>query len=254
MTKTFSSRKFSAFTLAGLLLLGVAFSACNKNNNNNEDVPTAGVMAFNLAPDVPLASVTLGGNTIGTGPIAFNAYTGGYLGVYANTWSVGSFNFNTGSQLDAVNAAFQPDQYYSVFVVGSGTTYKNVVVHDNFDSLTATTGKAYVRYINAIPDASSPTVTIASGGSNVVNDNAAFASVSEFTAINTGSITINVTNGGSISANRTINVEERGLYTILLSGVPGGTGDQAVAIKFITNGTLDANTAKQSSVSAKSAN
>lgn len=254
MKKAILSGKFSAFAFSSLLLLGVAFSACNKSNNNdNEDVPVAGLMAFNLAPDVSQASVTLGGNNLSSGPLAFNAYTGGYLAIYTGSRSVGSYNYNTGAELDAVTYDFQADKYYSVFVVGADTGHRNVVVQDNFDSLSATAGKAYVRYINAIPDASNPTVTIASNGTNVVNDNAAFASVSDFTAINTGEITINVTNGGSISANRTINVEERGLYTILLSGNPGGTGDQAVGIKYITNGTLDASTAKQSSVSAKAA-
>lgn len=254
MKKAFSSLKFSAFAFGSLLLLGAAFSACNKSDNDNQDIPAAGLLAMNLSPDVPLASFTLSGNYLTSSPIAYNAYTGGYLAIYTGSRNVGSYNYSTGATLDADDFNFEADKYYSVFVVGANADHRNVIVHDNFDSLSATAGKAYVRYINAIPDASNPTVTIASNGTNVVNDNAAFASVSEFTAINTGDIAINVTNGGSISANRTIAVEENKLYTILLSGLPAGTGDQAIQIKYITNGTLDASTAKQSSSSAKSVN
>jgi hypothetical protein len=252
MKKVLSSFRSGAFAVGSLLLLGIAFSACNKSNNDNPDVPVAGLMAVNLAPDVSAVSMTLSGNLF-SNPLAYNTYTGGYLAIYPGSRVVGSYDYNGGAELDAVNFDFEADKYYSAFVVGADTGYRNVVVRDNFDSLSATAGKAVIRYINAIPDASSPNVTIASNGSNVVNENAQFASVSEFKEVNSGDVAITVSNGGSINANRTITLEERKVYTVLLSGLPTGTGDQAVQIKFITNGTLDENTARQSSSAARSA-
>jgi hypothetical protein len=256
MKRIFSSFRIGAFTLGSLLLAGTLISSCNKNDNNdNSDTPVAGLLAANLAPDVNQAAITLSGNTLTSGPLAFGTFTGGYLGVYTGARPVASFDYTTGTSLNAdTTFTFEADKYYSVFVVGTASNYQNVVVVDDYDALDGTSGKAYVRYINAIPDAASPTVTIASGGTNVVNDNAAFANVSNFTAVNVGDITVNVTNGGSVNLNRTFAVEARKVYTIFLQGTAAGTGNQAAAIKYITNGTLDATTAKQSSVSAKSTN
>jgi hypothetical protein len=253
MKKVLSTFRFNAFAAGALLFMGVAFSACNKSNNDNPDVPVAGLMAVHLAPDVNRASITLSGNTI-SNPLSYNSFTGSYLAIYPGSRDVVSYDYNNGSQLATANFNFEADKYYSVFLVGADTGYRNVVVRDNFDSLSATAGKAYIRYINGIPDASSPTVTIASNGSNVVNENAQFASVSDFKEVNAGDVAITVSNGGSINANRTISLEQHKIYTVLLAGLPSGTGDQAVQIKYITNGLLDENTEKQSSVTARSAN
>jgi hypothetical protein len=82
-------------------------------------------------------------------------------------------------------------------------------------------------------------VTIAKGGSNVINDNAAFAHVSEFTAVDPGEISIAVKQGSAVDASRNITVEAKKVYTILLQGVPGETGDaKKVQVRFILNGTL----------------
>ena len=105
---------------------------------------------------------------------------------------------------------------------------------------------AYVRYINAIPDSSYPIVTVTQGGNNVVNENAAFSTVSRFTAVNPGEVAITVTNNNNIQANRNITLEQRKVYTALLIGVPGSTDTaKAVQIKYIVNGTLSADSTTQ---------
>ena len=88
--------------------------------------------------------------------------------------------------LDLTRYTFEKDKYYSVFVVGANGNYKNVVTQDSYDSLTASSGKAYVRYINAVPDLSAPRVTITSNGSNVSNNIASFGQVSQFIAVTPG--------------------------------------------------------------------
>ena len=96
-----------------------------------------------------------------------------------------------------------------------------------------------MRYINAIPDSTKPTVTITANGTNVVNTQAGFSSVSDFVAADPGQVTITVKNNTTIDANRTISLEQGKVYTVLLAGIPGATDTtKAVQIKYILNGSL----------------
>ena len=245
-----SMRSGIVAAFSGMLILGV--TACNKNdsNDNNIDIPVAGLMAFNLAPDVPTAGIALSGRNA-TSALPFGSFTGGYLAVYTGDRPVESFNSASGARLASGTYNFADSAYYSLFVVGTNNNYRNVIVNDNVDALPAT-GQAYVRYINAIPDSTRPTVTVAAGGTNVVNESAAFAAVSEFKAIAAGDVAIGVSNGGTISLTRTVSFEANKIYTVLLSGQPGATGESALAIKFVSNGTIDASTGRSSGGSARS--
>lgn len=253
--KKLSMTRINVLTISSFLGLAILLGSCKKfNDNDNQNTPVAGILAFNLAPDVSQAGILLSGNSLTNAPLAFNSYTGLYLSIYPGQRPVESVNLATSGSLATSTYSFEPEKYYSLFIVGADSTYSNVIVNDNFDSLSASSGQAFIRYINAIPDSSHPTVTIASGGSNVVNDNAAFKSVSEFKKISAGQVDIAVTNGGQINASRSITLEQNKVYTVLLSGIPGATGDNAVAVKFIANGTLDAEASRASSSAARAAN
>jgi len=197
-------------------------------------------MSFNLAPDQQSVVITLSGNPVTRNPLAYTSFSGLYQNIYIGTRSVASFDYPDSNPLASGEYNFEKDKYYSVFVVGANDHYRNVVAVDNFDSLSATSGNAYIRYINAISDSvNNPNVTVSAGGSNVVNDNAAYASVSEFTAIVPGEVSIAVKNGTAIDANRTITVEAKKVYTVLLVGMPGETDEfKKVQIRFVQNGTL----------------
>jgi hypothetical protein len=140
-----------------------------------------------------------------------------------------------------------------VFLVGTDPNYEHVVVNDNLDSLSSAS-QAFIRYINAIPDSSSPTVTISVNSSTVVNEQASFKSVSSFIPVDPGSVTITVSNGGTINVTRTITIEQKKVYTILLIGKPGNTGDTAVQIKYIQNGTVDETAGRTTSMTTQSLN
>jgi hypothetical protein len=255
MKVSFSSMRAGACAVVGILAATLLFSSCSKlNDNDNNNTPSAGVMAFNLASDVPQASIALSGNLLTQAPLAYNSYTGGYLGVFAGQRPVEAFNFNTGGSLATSNFDFVADKYYSIFLVGTNSSYRTVVVNDELDSTQSSNGETLVRYINAIPDSTHPTVTVAAGGSNVINEPAAFASVSTFKPVTAGEVAVNVSNGGTINVNRTITLDQRGVYTVLITGVPGGTAADSLSIRFIKNGTNDETAAKSSSVSARSAN
>jgi hypothetical protein len=255
MKVSFSSMRTGALGLVGVLAAALLFGSCNKHNDNdNNNTPAAGVMAFNLATDIPAASIALSGNLLTQQPLGYNNFTGGYLGVFTGSRPVEAFNFNTGASLATNSFDFAADKYYSIFLVGKNNSYRTVVVDDNLDSTQSSGGQTMLRYINAIPDSTQPTVTVAAGGSNVFSEPAAFASVSSFKSITPGSVAINVSNGSNINVNRTITLDQHGVYTVLLTGVPGGTAADSLSIRFIKNGTNDEAAAKSSSVSARSVN
>jgi Domain of unknown function (DUF4397) len=237
-----------AFALSSIVLAGLLFSACNKFDNEDNNTPVAGLMAFNLAPDKTVG-FAIGGNALTNSPLSFTSYTGGYLSIYPRNRSVESYDYVSGDSVASASHDFGVEKYYSAFVVGSNGTYQNVIVNDNFDSLSASSGQAYVRYINAIAGSTSPAVTISVNGSNVVNDNVAFATVSEFVAITPGQVAITVNEGSAINASRTITVEQKKVYTVLL--VSGATTTDPAQIKYVENGTLEDEAAQRISSSAQ---
>lgn len=224
--------------IGSVLMAAVLLSACNKSKDQvGVEIPVAGLMAINLAPDISTMNILLSGNNLTNAPLAFTNFTGGYLRVYTGDRTVSAYSANL--PVTSSNYTFDSKKFYSLFVVGANANYKNVIAYDHFDSLKATPGKAYIRYINAIPDSSDPKVTITANGSNVVEQAAAFASISDFTEVSTGEVAVAINNEGNIQANRTITLEERKVYTVLLIGVPESTDPaKAVQIKFIENGKL----------------
>lgn len=253
MKSIFSSTRLS-LAVAGI---GIAlfFSACNKfDDNDSNNTPVAGLMAFNLAPG-KTATLTLGGNVITNSPLPFTNYTGGYLSIYPGNREFNAYDYSNGDTIATSTFNFEPNKYYSAFVVGSTGTYRNVIVRDNFDSLAASSDKAYVRYINAINDGSSPTVKISASGTDVFNQPAAFATVSDFKAVTPGSVDVVASNGSNINSSRTITLEGMKAYTVLLVGTPGATNADSVQVKFIANGTLTESAQQRASASsARSAN
>lgn len=221
-------------SLAGLLLTVLLFGACKKADPVQPVYPpAAGVMAFNLAPDMPSIGFALSGNTIGNAPLNYTGFTGVYLPVYTGTREVRSFDNLTGSTLAISSNNFKDSSYYSLFLLGANGNYRNVVVKDEVEMLSPVAGKAWVRYVNAIPDSTTvPAVTI--GGNN---ENAPYATVSAFREVDAGSVNVGVNNGSSIDATRTISVEEHKMYTILFLGMPNQTDPaNAVQIRFVVNG------------------
>jgi len=241
MNKVISYLRRSLVPVLGILSAAVLFTACLKDkDDNNTDIPAAGLMAFNLAPDQESIAITLSDNWLTQQPLGYTSYNGVYQNIYTGNREVTSYDYPATDPLATVNHNFEDSLYYSLFVVGYDDNYRNVIVTDNFDSLSASSGKAYVRYINAVADSvNASAVTIAKGGSNVVSDNASFGHVSDFTAVDPGEISVAIKQGSAIDASRNITVEEKKVYTVLLIGVPGATDEnKKVQIRFVNNGTL----------------
>lgn len=220
--------------IAATILLSVFFLAsCTKNDNSYNQPPVAGFMAFNLAPDQSSVGFLLSGNSLTNFGLAYTNYTGNYLPVYTGTREVAAVNYLNGNVLATATQAFADSSFYSGFLVGANGRHRNIIVEDNFDAVTPVTGKAWVRYVNAIADTvAQPTVTIGDHSSA-----AAFGSVSGFEQVAAGDVAVAVADAANFNASRNIAVEENKIYTILLVGQPGSTDPNLqVQIKFIQNG------------------
>lgn len=226
-----------AAVLAGV---GLFFSACLKNNDGFPDNNTAvaGLMAFNLAPGQNAVNFSISGNSLTPQPLIFTNYTGAYLNIFPGSRVIEARNASTGLVYDTARAMFDSGKYYSAFLVGKDSaTFQTMVVSDDIDTLTAPGGVAYVRYINAIPGAGSANVQITSGGSSLFDEASSFPAASAFKAVAPADVAISVTGEGGINTSRTIPVEARRVYTILLVGDAASTNPtDAVQVKFIVNG------------------
>jgi hypothetical protein len=234
--KTLLSLRKSLYLL-GVCAFTMGLFSCSHDENQVE--PTvSGFMAFNLSPDQAVVGISLSGNTLNT-PLPYTNYTGGYLRIFPGQRSTESFDINSGNTLASTTYTYTPGKYYSLFVTGLNGTYTNVIVDDGLDTLSASSGKSYIRYINAIIDSSLSQVIINDGEGDVVSEQAGLNSVSSFVPVNTGSVTISIDNGDKISATRNISLEESKAYTVLFLGNPAGmTPADSIQIRYIENGTL----------------
>jgi hypothetical protein len=223
---------------AGLMIMMTV--SCTKSADDHNSPQTSLLMAFNLAPDKAAAGFLLSGNSLTYNPLPFAGYTGAYVNIYAGIRKVTAYDFNTGMNIDTLSYTYLPGRYYSLFLTGVSGNYKNVLVQDDVDSLSGKGDQAYIRYINAIPDSSSPAVNITFNGNTVVQQNAAFRTISGFKAVTAGQINVALSNKAqTINASRNITLEARKVYTLLLIGMPGqADSTKAVQIRYIANGQL----------------
>ena len=240
MKKISNGFRPALLTAGGMLMMALLFSACKKSlDNGNTAVPVAGLMGFNLSPDKAAVALTISGSRLTNEPLGYTSYTGYYQNIYPGTREIAAYDYYSGDSAFArATGNFETNKLYSAFILGTNGNYRNLIVKDGVDSLLASSGKASVRYINAIADSSKPVVTLTSAGTDISNSNVSYAPVSAFTGVAPGDLVVKVANDSTIAANRTITVEQGKVYTILLVGVPGSTDEnKKVQVRFITNGT-----------------
>lgn len=231
MKKLFLST--AGYAMIGCVLLTSLLTACSKtgNNSNSNTQQLSGILAFNLVPDRSAGIViALSNSSLTQSPLLFTSYTGNYIGFTPGSVSVQAYDY-TNNPITNSTYNFDNNKYYSLFVVGAANVYSNVIVQDNFDSLSSTNGQAYVRYVNAIPDSSILNVIVSVNGGEAVNDRAHFKSVSQFVPVAPGQVTVNINNTNNISSTLNITLEKQKVYTIVMTGLPGST-DSTTAVKI----------------------
>ena len=240
MKKLMSLLQKNLLPIMGIFLVVILFGACKKSEVNNTRTPAAGLMAFNLIPNAGGIGVAIGNNSLTPQALYFNNFTGTYKAVYTGDRNLESYSFGSGSTLAKESHNFKDSSYYTVFVMGANDVYSNVFVEDKLASLPKDDKtKTFVRFVNAIPDSTSSTVTIASGANIIFNGLSKFKEVSDFKEIPSGDARVQIDNGSTIDTSRTISLDPGKIYTVLLTGIPESTNtDFKVDIKFITNASL----------------
>lgn len=244
MKTIYSFFRMRLVQLSAVLMLAVVIASCSKNDDiDNGNTQAAGLMAFNLAPDKPAILFGLSGNSITNTALGYTNYSGDYRPIFPGNREVESYDYQKDTTITKASFTFENQKYYSVFLTGANGVYSNVITRDNFDSLKAANGKAYVRYVNAIPDSVRPAISFTVNGNKPIDVAAApYTSVSDFVETDAGQVAVSVNNGSTIQASRTITLEQNRIYTVLLAGLPGSTDTAtAVQIKYIMNGSLDNN-------------
>ncbi|RYE13741.1 MAG: DUF4397 domain-containing protein [Sphingobacteriales bacterium] len=220
---------------ASLLLIGAAvfaLSSCSKDEGITPRQPAAGLMAFNLAPDKPSVGFTLSGAQLTSSGLPYTGYTGQYLAVAPGSRQLASYDAAAGTPILTSTHIFKDSSYNSAFLIGANGFYRHVVTEDRLDTLRPVSGKAWVRYINAIADTTlRPNVTI-----NGNTEGAVFGTISNFEPVNAGNLAASIS---VENTSRTITVEENKVYTILFVGITNQTNTAlAPQVKFIVNGTV----------------
>lgn len=235
--KTFANPLKRYVTLVLVAVSGIVLLAsCSKNDSDSNNPPTAGLMAFNLAPDRPSVGFALGSNQFGSVPLGYTNYTGNYLPINIGSRQVRAYDAGNGQTLATTTYSFEDSSLYSVFLVGYNGVYRNIVALDDDGTITQTPGKAWVRYVNAIADTSTRANVNIAG----TTEEAVFGTVSTFKPVNAGSIMVSISSTGNFETSRSITVDENKVYTVLFVGIPGNTDPQlAPQAKFIVNGTAD---------------
>jgi hypothetical protein len=212
--------------------LTVVLSACSKDNDDPIDTDVAGLMAFNLVPDRPGVLLDISGSSLTPNPMDFAAYTGGYLSIFPGVRRITSTDAPGMQILDTTTYLFEPDKYYTVFVTGAEDDYENIIVNDDYEPLNPQTGRAFFRYVNAVPGGGQLSIE----GENLP---ASYREVSDFQMISAGNYNVTFTMDGADPVSRNIDFKENIAYTILIAGIPNHPDvDRALQIRYVENGVI----------------
>lgn len=214
--------------------------ACNKDKeeDNNPTEPGAKVMFVNAtvgADSVRAEALQPGGVSFQTG-VALLANTG-YLGIPAGInrtiqFRAASSNLPLGDT--AVN--LMADQAYTAFSIGTIQTQDLIFTTDN---LSAPTGnRTKIRFVNASNQSFPATFTIQNAGSTTtLATGIAYKMLTGFSETNPGTVTINAISPVDLNVVSLPNVQlgEGKIYTVVLSGIPGGSGKNNLQLNLMSN-------------------
>ncbi len=247
---------------------GLMTQACgNKADLEQNVAPAAGarVKFYHLAPDVTGLNIFAndvkisGVNTVSPFPPATQTtpnlltYGGSFPNLDYAALAAGSLKIKavvpaSGTTTETVVAsaeqAFDDGKYYSIYAYGAAPNYGTLVLNDDFTAADPT--KAYVRFVNLVNPgtaAASPAYDLTVNGAALFSGVAFKGNTSTFTAITPiayGGTKVPVvakTGATSVASGSAFSLQPYAgkFYTIIVSGIVGGTGAKAPTLYVSTN-------------------
>ena len=224
--------------------LSTVLTSCMKNNDTNPVVTDVAALSIvNLSPTSKLLNISFDAKRLNNAGIP---YLQGfpYIGAATGSRTVAVSDNGTGTELAKKTISLVKDTYYSLYIVGLGTSATDSVSFVlTKDSLrTPASGKARVRFLHAAQGIAPLDLTV-DGQTTSLFTNRPYKSVSDFTEIApiTGGVLVIKDKGtGAVVARlENVNIPAGNSYTIFAKGSSAATiNDQKVGIQIINHSTL----------------
>lgn len=202
-----------------VVTLSVALTACSKRNNDIEPISAAGLSIINASPDNQELDFVIGNQRVNDEAFKF----GSKLGYFALYPGISSLNLTLRGKTEFIlskQQVFESNKFYSVFVVGTGTTREFLTVQDKLES--TATDKANVRFINLSPDAAALDLTL-TGSATELASKKAFKETSDFIAVDAGdNVSFDIKDDATKAVKATLSsvkLEKGKFYTIWAKGL-----------------------------------
>jgi hypothetical protein len=234
----FISKK-AVYCLFSLLVTGVLFSSCMKDNTSTLVTQSSSLVLFvQAAPDLPPIDFYLDNSIVNTTALS---YTGGinYLNVYTNTKAAYIYNHSTSAKLLTDSLHLKANTAYSLFLANTPANPQFVLLTDTIKQPAA--NSAGIRFINLSPDA--PAVDFAITGGTVISSNQAFKSFTVFNPLpGNQTYTFVVRQAGTNTVLATlpaVYITTGTTYTFWFGGLAAGTTSaDKLSLNAITNATF----------------
>lgn len=237
--KTVQFKGKLVFYSALFVIVASVTSSCLKSVENTPPKPQTYISLLHLAPAAPDVDVYLNNTKSTNTPVPSGTFFNRYSQLDPNIYSI---TFKKGGG-DSVVASIPPDVYdsltYSTLMLYNdpgGNGVQAVRIEDDFSNFSNT--MANVRFFHVSPGLMSVDVyldnnVIASGRQYA--DNAVNGFYNQFNHRDEGFYTLQIKKAGtdSLIIQTNTSFQRAQAYTILLSGVPGGTGNHALAVDIL---------------------
>jgi hypothetical protein len=172
-------------------------------------------MVLHASPDAPGVDLLIDDVKKNTSALLFDKNTG-YLTVESGARNIKVNATGTSTSVINANVTLEADKNYTVIAANTLAEIEAITAVDDLTAPAA--GKAHVRFAHLSPDA--PAVDIVAGTTTLF-PSAAFKSISAFTPVNAGSVTLGVRVSGTTQDVLTVPVtfESGKIYTIYAKGL-----------------------------------
>jgi hypothetical protein len=212
-----------ASVFAGCALL--AMSACSKSNSSASS--NASIVFVNGCVGATSTSLTVNGTALSNASNVAYLGNSGYQSVATGSVTLNASLTGVGT-LGTIAANLSTSHTYSFFECGTVLADSVILVDDAMPSPSG--GYAYVRLVNASSDTTAKAIT-AAVGNNVVGANVAYAAVSSWTQVSSGTYSLtafNVNSPGNVATLSGTTINAGNFYTLLYTG----NSNQSVGFKL----------------------